>query len=112
MTHGLTRVRTFSQDDAHIFCAPEQVESEIVSFISMVNETFNVFGFDDVRVVLSLRPEKRIGTDDLWDTAEGALESALDSCGMEYEPAPNEGRVLRPEDRLLRRRRHRPVSGS
>ena len=97
VTHGLTRVRTFSQDDAHIFCAPEQVESEIVSFISMVSETFDVFGFDDVRVVLSLRPEKRIGTDELWDTAEGALESALDSCGMEYEPAPNEGAFYGPK---------------
>ena len=97
VTHGLTRVRTFSQDDAHIFCAPEQVESEVLSFISMVSETFDVFGFDDVRVVLSLRPEKRIGTDDLWDTAEGALESALDARGMEYEPAPNEGAFYGPK---------------
>ena len=97
VTHGLTRVRTFSQDDAHIFCAPEQVESEIVSFIGMVSETFEVFGFDDVRVVLSLRPEKRIGTDDLWDTAESALESALDARGMEYELAPNEGAFYGPK---------------
>ena len=97
VTHGLTRVRTFSQDDAHIFCAPEQVESEIVSFISMVSETFDVFGFDDVRVVLSLRPEKRIGTDALWDTAEGALAAALDARGMEYEPAPNEGAFYGPK---------------
>ena len=97
VTHGLTRVRTFSQDDAHIFCAPEQVESEIVSFIGMVSETFDVFGFEDVRVVLSLRPEKRIGTDDLWDTAEGALESALDARGMEYETAPNEGAFYGPK---------------
>ena len=97
VTHGLTRVRTFSQDDAHIFCAPEQVESEIVSFIGMVSETFDVFGFEDVRVVLSLRPEKRIGTDDLWDTAEGALESALDARGTEYEPAPNEGAFYGPK---------------
>ena len=97
VTHGLTRVRTFSQDDAHIFCAPEQVESEVVSFIGMVSETFDVFGFDDVRVVLSLRPEKRIGTDELWDTAEGALAAALDARGMEYEPAENEGAFYGPK---------------
>ena len=97
VTHGLTRVRTFSQDDAHIFCAPEQVESEVASFIGMTQETFGVFGFDDVRVALSLRPERRIGSDDLWDAAEGALASALDSRGMEYELAPNEGAFYGPK---------------
>ena len=97
VTHGLTRVRTFSQDDAHIFCAPEQVESEVASFIEMTQETFGVFGFDDVRVALSLRPERRIGSDDLWDAAEGALASALDSRGMEYELAPNEGAFYGPK---------------
>ena len=82
-------MRTFSQDDAHIFCTPEQVESEIVSFIAMVYETFGVFGFTDVRVALSLRPEKRIGTDELWDEAErlvkgphpGDLNQALMELG-------------------------------
>jgi threonyl-tRNA synthetase len=97
VTHGLTRVRTFSQDDAHIFCAPEQVESEITSFIDMVNETFKIFRFDDVRVALSLRPEKRIGTDELWDEAEGALRSALDSQDIEYEEIPNEGAFYGPK---------------
>ena len=97
VTHGLTRVRTFSQDDAHIFCAPEQVESEVASFIGMTQETFGVFGFDDVRVALSLRPERRIGSDALWDAAEGALASALDSRGMEYELAPNEGAFYGPK---------------
>ena len=97
VTHGLTRVRTFSQDDAHIFCAPEQVESEVASFIEMTQETFDVFGFDDVRVALSLRPERRIGSDALWDAAEGALASALDSRGMEYELAPNEGAFYGPK---------------
>ena len=97
VTHGLTRVRTFSQDDAHIFCAPEQVESEIVSFIGMVSETFEVFGFQDVRVALSLRPDKRIGSDELWDAAEGALASALDARGMDYEPIPNEGAFYGPK---------------
>ena len=97
VTHGLTRVRTFSQDDAHIFCAPEQIESEVSSFISMVQETFGVFGFDDVRVTLSLRPEKRIGADDLWDAAEGALASALDARMMDYELAPGEGAFYGPK---------------
>ena len=97
VTHGLTRVRTFSQDDAHIFCAPWQVESEIVKFIAMVRETYDVFGFEDVRVALSLRPEKRIGSDELWDAAEGALASALDIQGLEYEPVPNEGAFYGPK---------------
>jgi threonyl-tRNA synthetase len=97
VTHGLTRVRTFSQDDAHIFCTPEQVESEIVSFIAMVYETFGVFGFSDVRVALSLRPEKRIGTDDLWDEAERALRSALDAQDIDYEPIPGEGAFYGPK---------------
>ncbi len=97
VTHGLTRVRTFSQDDAHIFCAPEQVESEVASFIGMTQETFGVFGFDDVRVALSLRPEQRIGADDLWDAAEGALASALDGRGMEYELAQGEGAFYGPK---------------
>jgi len=97
VTHGLTRVRTFSQDDAHIFCTPEQVESEIVSFIAMVYETFGVFGFTDVRVALSLRPEKRIGTDELWDEAERALRSALDAQDIDYEPIPGEGAFYGPK---------------
>ena len=97
VTHGLTRVRTFSQDDAHIFCTPEQVESEIVSFIAMVYETFGVFGFSDVRVALSLRPEKRIGTDELWDEAERALRSALDAQDIDYEPILGEGAFYGPK---------------
>ena len=97
VTHGLTRVRTFSQDDAHIFCAPEQVESEITRFIEMVQEAYTLFGFDDVRVALSLRPEDRIGSDELWDQAEGALAAALDARGMEYEPFPGEGAFYGPK---------------
>ena len=97
VTHGLTRVRTFSQDDAHIFCAPEQVESEITRFIEMLQETYELFGFDDVRVALSLRPEDRIGSDELWDQAEGALAAALDARGMEYEPFPGEGAFYGPK---------------
>ncbi len=97
VTHGLTRVRTFSQDDAHIFCAPEQVEGEITRFIEMVQETYELFGFEDVRVALSLRPENRIGSDELWDRAEGSLAAALDARGMEYEPLANEGAFYGPK---------------
>ena len=97
VTHGLTRVRTFSQDDAHIFCAPDQVESEIKAFISMVDETYRVLQFEDVRVVLSLRPEHRIGTDAMWDRAESALRGALDAKGTEYEPRPGEGAFYGPK---------------
>ena len=106
VTHGLTRVRTFSQDDAHIFCAPEQVESEVVSFINMVSETFEVFGFDDVRVVLSLRPEKRIGTDELWGRRGGRAGGGARRSRHGVRARRERGRVLRPQDRLLRRRRH------
>ena len=97
VTHGLPRVRTFSQDDAHIFCTPEQVEGEIKAFITMVDETYRVFHFKDVRVALSLRPEKRIGTDELWDQAEDALKRGLDAQGMEYEPKPGEGAFYGPK---------------
>ena len=83
-----------------------------LSFIGMVSETFDVFGFDDVRVVLSLRPEKRIGTDDLWDTAEGALESALDAARHGVRDRSERGRVLRPEDRFLRLPTPSGASGS
>ncbi|MBM3935233.1 MAG: threonine--tRNA ligase [SAR202 cluster bacterium] len=97
VTHGLTRVRTFSQDDAHIFCRQDQIEQEINSFIAMVNETFNIFGFKDINVALSLRPDKRIGSDDLWDRAEGALASALTKQGIRFEPKPGEGAFYGPK---------------
>jgi len=97
VTHGLTRVRTFSQDDAHIFCTPEQVEQEVKAFVRMVHETYWLFRFEDVRIVLSLRPEKRIGSDEQWDRAEAALVQALQEEGFPYEPKPGEGAFYGPK---------------
>ena len=97
VTHGLTRVRTFAQDDAHIFCRPDQVQSEVTAFIDMVHETFTILGFDDVHVMLSLRPEKRVGTDDMWDRAEAALRAAIESKGLDYEAVAGEGAFYGPK---------------
>ena len=97
VTHGLTRVRTFAQDDAHIFCRPDQVQSEVTAFIDMVHETFTILGFDDVHVMLSLRPEKRVGTDEMWDRAEAALKAAIESKGLDYEAVAGEGAFYGPK---------------
>ena len=97
VTHGLTRVRTFAQDDAHIFCRPDQVQDEVTAFIDMVHETFTILGFDDVHVMLSLRPEKRVGTDEMWDRAEAALRAAIESKGLDYEAVAGEGAFYGPK---------------
>ena len=97
VTHGLTRVRTFAQDDAHIFCRPDQVQDEVTAFIDMVHETFTILGFDDVHVMLSLRPEKRVGTDEMWDRAEAALQAAIESKGLDYEAVSGEGAFYGPK---------------
>ncbi|MEL7059908.1 MAG: threonine--tRNA ligase [Acidobacteriota bacterium] len=86
---GLTRVRTFCQDDGHIFCTEEQIESEVLTVIDMIQRVYTTFGFDDVMIELSTRPEKRIGDDATWDHAESALRSALEQRGIDY--AVNEG---------------------
>jgi threonyl-tRNA synthetase len=95
--HGLTRVRSFSQDDAHIYLALEQVTAEIQSLIAMMNETYEAFGLGKPRFTLSLRPEKRIGNDELWDTAEGALREALQQSGMQFTEVANEGAFYGPK---------------
>ena len=97
VTHGLTRVRTFAQDDAHIFCRPDQVQDEVTAFIDMVHETFTILGFDDVHVMLSLRPEKRVGTDEMWDRAEAALRAAIESKGLDYDAVAGEGAFYGPK---------------
>ncbi|MBI3743824.1 MAG: threonine--tRNA ligase [Chloroflexi bacterium] len=97
VTHGLTRVRSFAQDDAHIFCRPDQVEQEIGNFMEMVTETYRIFGFSEPRINLSLRPEKRVGDDALWDKAEKALAAALDAKGVQYTPKPGEGAFYGPK---------------
>ncbi len=95
--HGLMRVRGFTQDDAHIFCTPDQVQAEVASFLSLLYSVYHDFGFDQVMVELSTRPEQRIGDDSLWDLAESALESALESSGIDYKVNPGDGAFYGPK---------------
>jgi len=95
--HGLMRVRAFTQDDAHIFCTPEQVQSEASSFIDLLYSVYRDFGFEDVQVELSTRPENRIGDEALWDRAEAALEAALDAAGMDWKLNPGDGAFYGPK---------------
>ena len=97
VTHGLTRVRSFSQDDAHIFCTTEQIAQEVQGFIGMLMESYKAFGFDTPSVVLSLRPEKRIGSDEIWDKAEAALTDVLAESGLDYKPELGEGAFYGPK---------------
>ncbi len=94
---GLTRVRTFAQDDAHIFCSEEQIEAEVVAATEMILTIYRTFEFDEVLIELSTRPEKRLGTDDVWDHAEGALEKALRHLGAEYEINAGDGAFYGPK---------------
>ena len=96
-THGLTRVRTFAQDDAHIFCTPDQILSEVQAFIAMLMESYRTFGFAEPKVVMSLRPEKRVGSDEMWTRAEAALEDVLHQSGLGFEPKPGEGAFYGPK---------------
>ncbi|HYM60597.1 MAG TPA: threonine--tRNA ligase [Thermoanaerobaculia bacterium] len=97
VTHGLARVRSFAQDDAHLFVTPEQIEAEMGREIALIREMYDVFGFADVRIALSTRPDKRIGTDAMWDAAEAALENALKSKGLAYHINPGEGAFYGPK---------------
>lgn len=95
--HGLMRVRNFVQDDAHIFCTEDQILSEVVAFNDLLFEVYRDFGFDDVLIKLSTRPEKRVGSDETWDKAEKALEDALNSQGLDWELQPGEGAFYGPK---------------
>ncbi len=97
VTHGLTRVRSFSQDDAHIYCSVDQIEQEIMRLLEMMRTTYEAFGLSKPRFTLSLRPEKRVGTDEIWDQAETALRSALISSGEDFEEIENEGAFYGPK---------------
>ena len=103
VTHGLTRVRSFSQDDAHIYCEPEQVSGEISSLLEMTDSVYGAFGLGEPRVTLSLRPEKRMGSDEMWDRAEGALRDALIGAGRSFEENPDEGAFYGPKIDLFMR---------
>lgn len=95
--HGMTRVRSFSQDDAHIFCTQEQVQSEIERYMTMLNEIYQTLGMSDYIVKFSTRPEQRVGSDEFWDQAEGALEEALKKLNLKYELNPGDGAFYGPK---------------
>jgi threonyl-tRNA synthetase len=95
--HGLMRVRGFTQDDAHIFCMESQVEEEVANFIKMLYEVYADFGFNEVIVKLSTRPEKRVGTEEAWDKAEAALANAIIANGLAYDLQPGEGAFYGPK---------------
>lgn len=97
VVHGLSRVRTFCQDDAHIFCTREQVAVEIEKFIRMLYAVYEAFAFDRVDIKLALRPEKRIGSDEDWDMSEGALAEGLTRAGLAFERVPGEGAFYGPK---------------
>src|SRR5256712_2010647 len=86
--HGLMRVRAFVQDDGHIFCTPKQIEAEVTAFNRLALAVYKDFGFEDIAIRLSLRPQKRIGSDEIWDRAEGALRAALKACGVAWTDGP------------------------
>ena len=95
--HGILRVREFTQDDAHIFCTTEQMEEECVKVIKLIMEIYREFGFDNVRIKLSTRPEKRIGSDETWDMLEKSLANALEHNGYEYTIFEGEGAFYGPK---------------
>jgi threonyl-tRNA synthetase len=95
--HGLMRVRNFTQDDAHIFCTEEQIQSEVAIFIDLLFEVYRDFGFDDVELKLSTRPDMRVGSDEVWDKAEASLEAALNATGLSWDLLPGEGAFYGPK---------------
>jgi len=95
--HGLMRVRNFTQDDAHIFCTEEQIQEEVSTFIDLVFEVYKTFGFDEIIIKLSTRPEKRVGSEEIWDKSEEALTKALDNKFLKWELQPGEGAFYGPK---------------
>ena len=95
--HGMMRVRAFTQDDAHIFCTPEQITAESIAVCELILGIYRDFGFDDVRIKFADRPEVRVGEDEIWDQAEAALLQALDAAGLEYTHNPGEGAFYGPK---------------
>ena len=95
--HGIMRLRHFVQDDAHIFCSEDQIQNEVSDFIDLLFEVYKDFGFEDILIKLSTRPEKRVGKDEDWDRAEAALQQALDAKSLEWELQPGEGAFYGPK---------------
>jgi len=97
VTHGLTRVRSFCQDDAHIFCRPDQVEQEIAGVTAMILECYRTFGFEELEIEISTRPDSFLGEAETWDAAEAALKAALDSQGLKYVINEGDGAFYGPK---------------
>jgi len=95
--HGLVRVRQFTQDDAHIFCTPQQIEAEVVGVINLVFEIYKAFGFGDFTIEVSTKPEKHIGSDEIWDVATNALKGALEHKGLQYKINEGDGAFYGPK---------------
>ena len=95
--HGIMRVRGFTQDDGHIFCTEDQIQSEVTDFNALVRKVYADFGFTNIAIKLALRPEKRVGADEVWDKAERALREALKASGLEWEELPGEGAFYGPK---------------
>ena len=95
--HGIMRVRGFVQDDAHIFCTEDQIQAEVSAFIDLLLKVYKDFGFDDVGIKLSTRPEKRVGLDETWDKAEAALDASLRAKGLAFDLQPGEGAFYGPK---------------
>ena len=95
--HGLLRIRAFTQDDAHIFCTPDQIKEEISILINTIKDIYNKFGFDDLKIELSTRPDKRVGSDEIWDKAESSLIEALEANNIEYLENPGDGAFYGPK---------------
>ncbi|SEJ33232.1 threonine--tRNA ligase [Frateuria terrea] len=95
--HGIMRVRAFTQDDGHIFCTPEQIEPEVTAFHQQAMQVYADFGFQDIALKIALRPDKRIGSEEVWDRAEDALRKALSSAGVQWEELPGEGAFYGPK---------------
>ena len=95
--HGLSRVRTFCQDDAHIFCSLDQIKAEIVRFIDMLNRIYQTLGMPNYKILLATRPENRMGTDEIWDRSEGALADALTEMNIPFQISPGEGAFYGPK---------------
>ena len=95
--HGIMRVRAFTQDDGHVFCTPEQIEPEVTAFHQQAMQVYGDFGFDNIALKIALRPDKRIGSDEVWDKAEEALRAALRAAGVAWEELPGEGAFYGPK---------------
>ena len=95
--HGIMRVRAFVQDDGHIFCTPDQIEAEVTAFNRLALSVYRDFGFENISLRLALRPEKRIGSDEIWDRAEGALRAALEASGVSWTELPGDGAFYGPK---------------